>query len=112
VSGLSQTGILPGKHLAERQIEASWKPEYARLGDEIKLRHYSAKTLQTYRGWMAKFQGFTRSKNPASLSSNDVKEFLPFLAVKRKVSSAAQNQAFNALLIFYRHLLKKEFGKM
>jgi hypothetical protein len=39
------------------------------------------------------------SKSPELLSSNDVKEFLTFLAVKRKVASTTQNQAFNALLL-------------
>jgi len=76
------------------------------------VRHYSSKTLQTYRGWVRKFQTFTRSKTPELLSSNDVKEFLTFLAVKRKVSASTQNQAFNALLFFYRHILHKEFGKI
>ena len=61
---------------------------------------------------MQKFQTFTLSKTPELLSSNDVKEFLTFLAVKRKVASTTQNQAFNALLFFYRHVLHKEFGKV
>ena len=43
---------------------------------------------------------------------NDIKELLTFLAVKRRVSSSTQNQAFNALLFFFRHVLKKEFGKV
>ncbi len=34
------------------------------------------------------------------------------MAVKRKVSSSTQNQVFNALLFFYRHVLKREFGKI
>jgi integron integrase len=58
------------------------------------------------------FQTFTSSKTPAELSTDDVKAFLTSLAVKRKVSSTTQNQAFNALLFFYRHVLKKEFGKI
>jgi integron integrase len=91
---------------------ASWKDEYSRLADEIQVRHYSPKTLQTYRGWTQKFQAFTRSKGPELLSSNDVKEFLTFLAVKRGVAATTQNQAFNSLLFFYRHVLKKEFGKI
>jgi integrase len=45
-------------------------------------------------------------------SSADVREFLTFLAVQRKVSASTQNQAFNALLFFYRHVLNKEFGKV
>ena len=29
-----------------------------------------------------------------------------------KVAATAQNQAFNALLFFYRYVLRKEFGKV
>ena len=89
-----------------------WKAEYARLEDEIKLRHYSPKTLKTYRSWMRKFQTFTKSKPPELLSPTDVKGFLTFLAVKKNVSASTQNQAFNALLFFFRHVLQKEFGKV
>ena len=46
------------------------------------------------------------------LSASDVKDFLTFLAVKRKVSASSQNQAFNALLFLFRHVLKKEFGEI
>jgi len=108
----SQAGPSPGKKPAERESGASWKAEYDSLQDEIKVRHYSPKTLQTYKEWVHHFQTFLRSKAPESLSAEDVKEFLTSLAVKRKVSSTTQNQAFNALLFFYRHVLKKEFGKI
>lgn len=91
---------------------ASWKAEYARLANEIQVRHYSPKTLKTYTHWLGQFQTFTRSKDPGTLSSSDVKEFLTFLAVTRKVSASTQNQAFNALLFFYRYVLNKEFGKL
>lgn len=82
------------------------------LANEIQVRHYSAKTLKTYRGWIRKFQTFTSSKAPQLLSAEDVKGYLTFLAVKRKVSSSTQNQAFNALLFFFRHVLHKEFGEI
>lgn len=91
---------------------ASWKDEFARMAEEIKVRHYSAKTLRSYTQWMRHLQAFTRSKDPRSLSSADVKEFLTFLAVTKKVSASTQNQAFNALLFFYRNVLNKEFGKV
>jgi integron integrase len=91
---------------------ASWVKAYAMLENEIRVRHYSASTLRTYRGWVRKFQAFTRSKAPELLSSNDVKDYLTFLAVKKKVASTTQNQAFNSLLFFYRHSLKKDFGKI
>ena len=92
--------------------KANWVPVYNDLESEIKLRHYSPKTLRSYRGWARQFQNYTRSKDPALLSTPDVKDFLTFLAVKRKVSASSQNQAFNGLLFLFRHVLKKEFGDL
>lgn len=86
--------------------------EYTGLEEEIRVRHYSPKTLKNYRQWLRQFQTFTRSKPTIDLNTTDVKEFLTWLAVKRKVSASTQNQAFNALLFFYRHVLHREFGKV
>jgi integron integrase len=99
-------------HRAKGTRGASWQAEYGRLADEIQVRHYSPKTLKSYRGWVRKFQTFTRSKTPALLSPDDVKEYLTYLAVKRKAASSTQNLAFNALLFFFRHVLHKEFGEI
>ena len=94
------------------QTGASWQVQYTRLTEEILVRHYSPKTLKTYRLWARCFQTFTKSKPPEMLSAVDVKEFLTWLAVKREVAASTQNQAFNALLFFFRHVLGKEFGKV
>ncbi|RLC30004.1 MAG: integron integrase [Deltaproteobacteria bacterium] len=91
---------------------ADWTLVYDKLNAEIQLRHYSPKTLRAYKGWARQFQGFTKSKDPQLLSAGDVKDFLTFLAVKRKVSASSQNQAFNALLFFFRHVLNREFGEI
>jgi len=91
---------------------ADWKRVYNDLSSEIQLRNYSKKTLKAYMGWARKFQYFTKSKDPRLLIPSDVKKIMTFLAVERKVSASSQNQAFNALLFFYKHVLKKEFGDM
>ena len=82
------------------------------IKNEIELRHYSKKTLKAYSLWAEKLRYFTKDKLPESLTPEDVKAFLTFLAVKKKVSASSQNQAFNGLLFFFRHVLKKEFGKI
>jgi site-specific recombinase XerD len=87
-------------------------PAHEALKSEIAVRHYSPKTLKAYSSWVHQLQDFTKSKEPGSLGSDDVKAFLSFLAVKRKVSASSQNQAFNALLFFFRHVLKAEFGEI
>ncbi|MBU1055992.1 MAG: phage integrase N-terminal SAM-like domain-containing protein, partial [Proteobacteria bacterium] len=112
INGSLKTVSKPVNKYAVQATGASWVKEYTGLENEISVRHYSPKTLRTYKGWVRKFQTFTKSKNPELLSADDVKEFLTSLAVKRKVASSTQNQAFNSLLFFYRHILKKEFGKI
>ncbi len=91
---------------------ASWVSVYDGLNAEIKIRHYSPKTLKAYRWWISNFQTFTKSKNYQLLSQQDVIDFLSFLAVEKKVSASSQNQAFNALLFLFRHVLKKDFGEI
>lgn len=91
---------------------ASWTEVFTELKNGIRVRHYSRSTLKTYTGWVKKFQAFTESKDPTLLSTKDVKEFLTSLAVKKQVAASTQNQAFNALLFFFRHVLGKEFGKV
>jgi hypothetical protein len=91
---------------------ANWAWVYDNLDSAIKVRHYSPKTLQAYKTWTHKFQTFTKSKDARLLTMEDVKGFLSFLAVEKKVSASSQNQAFNALLFLFKHVLEKEFGKV
>ena len=42
------------------------------------------------------------------MSVSDFKEFLSHLAIKQKVSASTQNQAFNAVLFLFRHVLGKD----
>ncbi len=93
-------------------IKEKWELALTSLSNEIKVRHYSPRTLKSYRGWTIKFQKYIFFKNPDFLDTKDVKLFLTHLAVERKVAASSQNLAFNSLLFFYRHVLGKEFGKV
>lgn len=78
----------------------------------IKVRHYSPKTLKSYRAWTRKLHGYVHPRPPSTLTNEDVKAFLSYLAVERHVSASSQNQAFNALLFLFRHVLEKNFGQI
>ena len=80
--------------------KADWRPIYNDLHAEIRLRHYSPKTLKSYRGWVRQFQNFTKSKDPRLLSTSDVKDFLAYLAVKRQVAVSRQNQISKRLDLY------------
>jgi integron integrase len=94
----------------EKSKSPAWDQAIDKLAAEIKVRHYSRKTLKTYADWGRKFQDYLSDKPPEELSSTDVKEYLTYLAVKCRVASSTQNQAFNPLLFLFRHVFKKDFG--
>ena len=111
-SGLSvarASGYLEAGY-AVKSESPEWDAILESLAAEIKVRHYSRKTLQTYANWSRRFQRFLKNKLPHELSSMDVKEYLTFLAVKCHVAASTQNQAFNSLLFLYRHALKTDMG--
>jgi len=104
-----------GKRFGEwRCLDKSESPDWDKiidnLAEEIKTRHYSRKTLKAYADWSRKFQRYLQNKLPDELSATDVKAYLTYLAVNCKVAASTQNQAFNALLFLFRHILKKDFG--
>ncbi len=113
-SGLPENSVKEDEHIypAENFDLAHWKKAIENLKNEILVRHYSPRTVQAYVTWAIKLQHFVKNKMPGKLTSEDVKSFLTFLAVEKKVSASSQNQAFNGLLFFFRNVLKKEFGKI
>jgi integron integrase len=98
------------EHGSDYQVtNADWTSIFDGLKHEISIRHYSPRTLRSYTGWTRQLQTFTKSKSPDLLSSTDVKDFLTYLAEERRVSASSQNQAINALLFVFRHILTKSF---
>ena len=104
--------ILSENNEQYKTTRADWSSVYKDLSAEISLRHYSPKTLRAYTGWVRQFQAFVKSKDSRLLTGSEARDFLTFLAEKKKVSASSQNQAFNALLFLYKHILKNEFGEL
>jgi integron integrase len=88
-----------------KSIPASWdllEDEFIRI---VRLKHLSLKTEKSYLSWILRFKSYIQSKPCHAVSEQDLKNFLSFLAVERKVSAATQRLAFNALLFLYRNIL-------
>lgn len=71
----------------------------------IHRRHLSYRTEKAYLGWLRRFQRFLGSRLALEAAPEDVVRFLTYLAEKEAISPSGQNQAFNALLFFFRHVL-------
>ncbi len=86
----------------------AWEQTLEETRNAIRLRHYSLSTEKTYLGWIARFKAFMQDRDPHLLEANDMKKYLSHLALHGRVSASTQNQAFNALLFLYRHILHME----
>ena len=75
--------------------------------NKIRLKHYSIRTEQAYVRWIKRFILFHNKKHPSNMGKPEIEAFLSYLAVKRRVSSSTQNQAFNAILFLYRDVLTR-----
>jgi integron integrase len=73
---------------------------------KMRTRHLSLRTEQAYLQWLRRFVDFHGRKHPREVGAVGVEQFLTHLAVERKVSAATQNQALQALLFVYRHVLE------
>ena len=92
----------------DKKTPISWEQAVEEAKNGIRLRHYSLSTERTYLGWIARFKTYVRDREPNLLEPDDVKKYLTHLALHGRVSASTQNQAFNALLFLYRHILHME----
>ncbi len=76
--------------------------------ERMRTRHLALRTEQAYLQWLRRYVAFHRPRHPRELGAPGVEQFLTHLAVDRKVGAATQNQALNALLFLYRHVLGVE----
>ena len=79
--------------------------------ERIRLRHLSYTTEKSYIGWIRRFIVFHGKKHPQEMEEEHIVAFLSDLAVQRNCSPATQNQALNALVFLFRHVLNRNIGE-
>jgi integron integrase len=80
--------------------------------EKLRAGHYSRRTEEAYWGWMRRFIRFHGRRHPRELGEREVTAFLEDLAVAGKVSASTQNQALNALMFLYEHVLEVKLGRL
>jgi integron integrase len=78
--------------------------------DVLRLRHYSYRTELAYVHWIKRFILFNNKRHPLDMGENQIQAFLTDLAVRGKVAASTQNQALNAIVFLYKHVLHRELG--
>jgi len=78
------------------------------LRSQIRVRHYSLRTEETYVHWTRRYLRFHGHRHPRELGPDEMKAFLSALADGRGVAASTQNQALSALLFLYKEVLGME----
>ncbi|WP_172118005.1 integron integrase [Halomonas hibernica] len=83
-----------------------------RVRATLRVKRYSFRTEKTYCYWIRFFIRFHGIRHPATMAGEEVKQFLEHLAVERHVAAATQNQALNAIVFLYLHVLDQPLGEI
>ena len=87
-----------------------------KLLDEVRQlmrrRHYSIHTERVYCDWIRRYVQFHRMQSRSDLEdgATRIEAFLTHLAIDLRVAPSTQNQALNALVFLYKHVLKVELA--
>jgi site-specific recombinase XerD len=92
--------ILPMQNPPKKLLE--------QVKDQIRLKHYSYRTEDSYVQWIRRYILFHNKRHPQEMGVPEIEAFLSHLAVEGKVSASTQDQALSALLFLYRHVLHLE----
>jgi integron integrase len=85
---------------------------YRSIQEHIRIKHLALRTEKAYLAWTNRFLDYVetfikpewRDEQPC-ITAHHLRSYLSYLAVKRKISAATQEQAFNALLLLFRVIL-------
>ena len=99
------------QHQGRINPDSNYRPKAKRLMDQVRevLRyyHYGLSTEQAYVRWIRGYIKFNDTQHPEAMGKPEIERYLTHLAVNRNVAVSTQNQAFNALVFLYTHVLGK-----
>ena len=78
-----------------------------RVRKQIRFKHYSYRTEDSYCYWIKSFIRYHNYKHPDEMGSEEITQFLTWLAVEKQVAPNTQNLAFSSVLFLYREVLGK-----
>ena len=79
---------------------------------DMRQKGYALKTEKTYLHWIKRFILFHQKRHPQVMGSEEVRQFLSFLANDKHVAINTQKIALNALAFLYNKFLQQPLGNM
>jgi integron integrase len=95
--------------------EGTLPKRYEKVVEEARVllrrNGYALRTERTYLDWVRRFFIYHQPGSREELDDGAIEGYLNYLAIARRVNSNTQRQALNALVFFYRNILKREVGE-
>jgi integron integrase len=82
-------------------------PFLQHLAEQMRVKRYAKRTIQTYTYWIKAFINFNHQKHPLNCHDKEVEDFLSFLVNQLNLAPKTQGVALNALVFLYRVVLDK-----
>jgi len=76
------------------------------ISEQMRLRRYAKRTIETYCYWIKAFINFIDKNHPSNCHNIEVENFLSYLANQKLVAPKTQALALNALVFLYREILE------
>jgi integron integrase len=81
-------------------------PLLEQVRNAIRVRHYSIRTEQSYVNSIRRFILYHNKRHPKDMGINEIRQYLSYVAIEKKVAASTQNVEMAALLFLYREVLK------
>lgn len=94
--------------LRGRLVQERAAPFCVRWVRRLRTRHYARRTEHSYADWVRRFFSYASERQgdgPPRVDADVVRDFLTYLAVRRRVAASTQNQALCAVLFLCHEVL-------
>ena len=79
-----------------------------RVRHRIRLKGHALSTEKSYVSWIKRFIYYHDIRHPQEMGKSEVEAFLTHLVIDANVAPSTQNQAFNAIMFLYNHVLEED----
>ena len=97
--------VAPNNNPLKRKFREEHSSLHLAFLKTLRIRNMAVRTEKTYEDWLVRFFQYHHWDNISDLGLAEISDYLEYLALHRRVSSATQKVALNSLIFFYREVL-------
>jgi integron integrase len=97
--------VAPSSNPLVRRFRSYYASTHLAFIKTVRVRNMATRTESSYEQWICRFLAFLRWPDIEGTGNQEIKLFLEYLAVERKVAAATQKAALNSLIFLFREVL-------